>query len=185
MPNYCYYEMRVKGKRENIEEFVKVMTDYERPQHFWRVFSAEAEYDEPDENGLTTALISGDCAWSVYSCMCIGACTYAGEIEDPYRTSLQMESGRLQLEIEVYSDEPGMCFQEHFHYDKGNELDHDCIDCEHYWFEEISDETDEHRLERFEEFKIKCGLDPNLTVNDLDEGSEIVVGGYGPWKFQF
>ncbi len=185
MPNYCYYEMHVKGKRENIEEFVKVMTDYERPQHFWRVFSAYTDYRAPDQDGLTIASIAGDCAWSVYSCMCIGPCTYAGDVDESRRTSLQKESERLQLEIEVFSDEPGMCFQEHYLYNKGDELVAECVDCVHHWFEEISDESDEERQRRFEEFKTECSLDPNLTLDDLDEGSEIITGGYGPWDFQF
>ena len=72
MPNYCYYEMHVRGNRENIEEFRNVMTNYELPRHFWRVFSADADYSDPDENGLIVATITGDCAWSVHSCMCIG-----------------------------------------------------------------------------------------------------------------
>ena len=185
MPNYCYYEMRVRGKRENIEEFVKVMTDYERPKHFWRVFSAYTDYDEPDENGLTTAMISGDCAWSVHCCMCIGPCTYAGDADEEYRTSLQDESKRLQLEIEVYSDEPGMAFQEHYHYDKGEELEAECVDCCHYWFEEIDGESEQDRLKRFEEFKCEYDLPPRLTLDDFDDNCEYVSGGFGEWDFLF
>ena len=185
MPNYCYYEMHVKGKRENIEEFVKVMIDYERPQHFWRVFSADTVYGDPDPDGITVASIAGDCAWSVYSCMCIGPCTYAGDADKEHQTSLQKESERLHLEIEVYSDEPGMAFQEHYHYNYGKELDHDCIDCVHYWFEEIDGESEEDRQKRFEEFKSEYGLDSCLTLSDLDECGEIVRGGYGSWDFLF
>ena len=54
MPNYCDYEMKVKGKRENVEEFVKVIkTDYkyddvgnckcEAGRHLWRIFEANSD----------------------------------------------------------------------------------------------------------------------------------------------
>ncbi len=185
MPNYCYYEMHVKGKKENIEEFRQVMIDYERPQHFWRVFNADIDYGEPDKDGLTVALISGDCAWSVYSCMCTGKCTYADDVDESRRTSLQSESARLQLEIEVFSDEPGMAFQEHYYYNHGEEIISDCVDCRHYWFGENVGESEEDRLKRFSEFKAECGIDTNLTLDDLDDGSEIVIGGYSPWTFKF
>ena len=107
MPNYCYYQMKVKGNNENINEFISMM-NYTHPQkQFYRVFAADVY-----ESGDGYFCISGDVAWSVYcaflqiSCKC--------ERTDKEFTLISDVSKELQLEIEIYSSEPGMCFQEHF-----------------------------------------------------------------------
>lgn len=184
MPNHCYYEMRVRGKRENIEQLIKVMTDYDEPKHFWRVFSAEAEYQETDDPDISTARIYGDCAWSVYACMMTGELTYADHADISHRTSLQEESERLELEIEVYSDEPGCAFQEHYRFRNGEKLSDECVDCIYYYFETLCNESDEEYTQRFERFKQEYGLDSALTPDDLNDASEIVVGGFGEWNFK-
>lgn len=185
MPNYCCYEMRVRGKPENIDELIDVMTDYDHPRHFWRVFSAEPFYFPEEEDGTVVAGISGDCAWSVYTCMFDGELTYA-ELADPQvRTSLQKESARLGLEIEVYSDEPGVGFQEHYYFANGKELVNDSVDCMHAYFDDDDAETEEEREVLFEKFKREYELDSDLTLEDLNEDNEIVIGGYGEWEFEF
>ena len=74
-----------------------------------------------DYNEDTIAVIIGDCAHSVYTCMCKGEHTYANDFPEG-STSLQEESKILNLEIECYSEEIGSEFMEHYHYCNGNEL---------------------------------------------------------------
>ena len=47
MPNYCDYEMKIKGTKKNCKEWLSRMNDYEKENHFWRIFDA----DIVDENG--------------------------------------------------------------------------------------------------------------------------------------
>lgn len=184
MPNLCSYAMRVKGKRENIEEFVDVMTNYSLERHFWRVFRADAEYYDSAPDGLAIACIHGECAWSVYCCMCTGDWTYANDVAEERRTSLQFESRRLNLEIEVYSDEPGMEFQEHYRYRNGEELAAESVEYRCFSLDYIDDEaTEEEKTEMFEEFKKENKLNPDLTLADLDLDGRFVVGGFGYWTF--
>ena len=142
MPNYCDYEMRVQGKKENVEEFVRVIkTDYhyddagnckcEAGRHLWRVF--EANDDMVDiEDGMAVANIWGYCAWSVFSCMFDGDGTYQQDRPDSCGTTLQIESKNLCLDIEVYSKEPGMCFMEHYYIDNGEITVDECVEYAEY-----------------------------------------------------
>jgi len=118
MPNYCDYSMCVKGKKDNIEEFIKVIEadyDYNTMQfsfdrHFFRVF--EADYDEIEKvgRGVYQVIINGYCAWSVASCMFEDG--YYRNVRKEHRntvnfkgTTIPLESKRLQLDIEIYSSE--------------------------------------------------------------------------------
>lgn len=146
MPNYCDYEMRIKGYPANVGRFIEVIRAdynynkksyfYNHPhQHMFRVF--EAEPLEVKMEGLVmVATITGYCAWSVYSCMLPGFCTYYNDtVEESnknefnirsnqrsdylingkiYATHLLNLAKQLNLYLEVYSNEPGMCFQEHY-----------------------------------------------------------------------
>lgn len=179
MPNYCDYLMRVKGRRNNVDAFVTIMqADYnEVPKHFWRVFEADV-CDEHTENGIKTVDIGGCCAWSVHSCMRDGVGTYNTDYETgenaSHGTTLEEQSKLLNLEIEVYSSEPGMGFQEHYLYKNGEELIDECID-----YLELFFETEEEFNEEKEE-----GCCSDYTWNDVDEDGYIRAGGYSEWKFQ-
>ena len=170
MPNYCYYEMRVKGKPENVNQFIlSLQSDYGytpveisnrmltyprgkmliypndnnrrvfkvRQQisspHLFRVFEAnlirdQCYYIPPDENGDIIRTISGYCAWSVYSCMFEGRCTYYNDFMRDFGiryigffgTTIPKLSRLLNLDIEIFSEETGVCFQEHYRVTNGN-----------------------------------------------------------------
>lgn len=74
--------------------------------------------------------VFGDCAWSVYCCMCEGSYTYYTDSHesDPKLTCLREATEELQLEVEIKSEEPGMGFWEHFHYKNGECLCNDTGD---------------------------------------------------------
>lgn len=179
MANNCWYDMHVSGTRKSLDEFYKVLTDYDHPRHFYRVFTAETYDTYQNKDGTFTDCISGDCAWSVCSCMTIGAIgTYAkGDRETD--TSLQLESERLHLRIEVFSSEPGVGFQEHYYYDNGVELANEEKDYGEYEFEP-SEYEGQTLQEQFSNFLKECGLSEQVySLNDLDEGNWLPVGGFG------
>lgn len=181
MPNYCDYEMRVQGKKENVEEFVKVIkTDYqydnegnckcEAGRHLWRVFEADSDIVDI-EDGLAVASIWGYCAWSVFSCMFDGDGTYQHDRPDGCGTTLPIESENLGLEIEVYSKEPGMCFMEHYYIDNGEITTDECIDYTEYYISEY--ETKEEAEEEL-----------GIIISDYEWEHEDYIGRGGiEWEF--
>lgn len=112
------------------------------PRHMFRVFEA---YVDRDLDEVNASYINGYCAWSVYSCMFKGGCTYYNDFIKGYDnkyigfmgTTLPDESRRLNLKIEVYSEESGCAFMEHFLIDNGEILIEDCVDVD---YEEVLDE---------------------------------------------
>ena len=129
MPNYCNYEMKIKGSKDAIKRVVDCLkADYDytegRPshKHFFRVFQAEDCGMVDNGDGTFTQYIWGDCAWSVYSCMCDGEHTYYSSLKEAHPdifmgTTLLEQSE--DCEIEVFSEEEGMEFSEHYIYKNG------------------------------------------------------------------
>ena len=130
MPNYCDYEMKVIGKKEDIQRLLNCLqADYNyragKPEHkhFFRVFEAEEAGTAKDNgNGTYTQYIYGYCAWSVWSCMMEGRSTYYSDCKEHYgedfmgTTLVEQSQG---LTIEVFSEEPGMEFSEHYIFKNG------------------------------------------------------------------
>lgn len=129
MANYCSYDLMVRGKTADVEQFYRYMTDYDNsPKYFARIFSAEI-LERNDENSFTTMKVYGDCAWSVYSCMCDGSCTYFSDSNQEGKlTCLRDATKELNLEVEIHSEEEGMGFWEHIHYSNGECICQDCGD---------------------------------------------------------
>ena len=186
MPNYCGYQMKVKGKPENVDEFVKVIqADYsfddkdncicDVGRHFWRVFYADI-YDEEIVDGVKSVYISGSCAWSVYSCMMDGPHTYNEQYPKHCGTTLAIESKQLELEIEVFSEEPGVGFMEHFVIIKGDIVTDACIEYCEYDTEEFDTVK-----EMNETLGTKFTKRQFAYAREKDDGY-IRVGGI-PWDF--
>lgn len=181
MPNFCCYEMKVRGKEEAVEEFIDIIqAKYQikdgvcsHERHFWRVFEANV-IDKHFENGVGYAEIDGDCAWSVYSCMCEGDNTYNNDCPNLGGTTLQKESERLNISIEVYSSENGCAFQEHYIYDCGECIVEDCVE----WGEYCTDDFDS-----VEDLNAEYGT--NFTQEEFENADDgyISVGGFGNWSF--
>ena len=186
MPNICSYAMQVKGKSENVKEFIKMIQvnyafddngncynpDTKEPveRHLWRVFDAYVDEDitTGDERKVS---LSGSCAWSVKSCMFEGFGTYQSQHPDGNGTTIPIESDRLQLTIEIFSEECGMCFMEHYVVVDGVVIIDECVDWEEYCTEDY---------ETVEEMNEECGT--NFTQEQFDEEDYISVGGMD-WIF--
>lgn len=185
MPNYCNYSMCVVGKKESIEEFIKVMrADYDygnmefnHDRHMFRVF--EAEYDEIEEryNDTYQVVINGYCAWSVASCMLERG--YYRDFKERYGdnfrgTTLLIESERLGIDIEVFSEEGGMCFQEHYMIIEGELARSECVDWTEYWIDDY-----ETKEEAETELEIK------ITDEEWNSGDVCFSrGGFENWDFE-
>lgn len=185
MPNICLYSMCVKGKKENIEEFIKVIkADYDygtmeftHDRHLFRVFSADDNEIEQVDDDVYEVIINGDCAWSVSSCMFESY--YYSDLKQRFPnefrgTTLPIESERLNLDIEVYSEECGCCFQEHYVIIHGDINVYDSVD----WYEyDLSEyETKEEAEEE---------LDIEITDEEWNSEDDFISrGGFGSWDFE-
>lgn len=138
MPNLCDYDMKIKGSKEAIQRVIdclKANYDYEEGKpahkHFFRVFDCYDEDEFMDEgNGIFSKYVFGDCAWAINCCMISG---YYEEVKKNHPkifmgTTLAEQS--KDCEIEVFSEEPGCCFSEHYIYKNGECLLDDCVEIE-------------------------------------------------------
>lgn len=171
--------MKVVAERpEDLDEFLSMM-NYTHPEgrYFSRIFEAYP-WDRHEENGKYVMCISGDCAWSVYSCMCGGAFTYyddnstKGNVEV---TNLAIETKRLNLKVEIFSQEPGIGFAEHIIFDNGCQLLSDEADLVEYWNDEGLS------VEEFEKAN-KLHL-TNDQQEELIMNGYVIIGGYSSEEF--
>lgn len=156
MANNCYFEMKIKG--ENRDRLHAIL-DYKDDEYILaRVFSVDVVDDTGD-----TLFLCGDCAWSVYSCMCgEGNGSYykpdeeERDSEGRLLVNMAFLTKELNLEVEIISDEPGMRFSEHYYYKNGEAIIDDCVeypsDVEVY-----NEATDE----------FYCGIDKLVSFNYL------------------
>ena len=134
MPNYCNYELKAKGEKENLEKLIEILNNNynmseEDPLHMFRIFEATPTFDNEEKTFLT---VRGYCAWSVYSCMMEGACTYYSDsYKDTNATTIDRLAKDLNLYIEIISEEPGMCFMEHIMCYPDGEIIHESLP----WYE--------------------------------------------------
>lgn len=185
MPNLCSYSMKVKGTPENVQEFIKIIQanySYENgvcvdfktkepiERHLWRVFDADI-FDDETENNIRVIILTGSCAWSVHSCMCSGRGTYQSDNPNKNGTTLADESKRLNLSIEVFSEEPGMCFMEHYVYVNGKEIINECVDWNEYY---VGD------FETVEE--LNAEYNTNFTQEEFESDEYLHTGGM-EWIF--
>lgn len=161
MANNCCYDMRITGRKENVNEFIRMMKweDEYAICGLGRVFSCYSHEPEVIEGDIVYVDVFGDCAWSVSTAMM----ARAGR-----EHSLESETERLGIIVEVYSSEPGCCFQEHYLINKGwIEID-ECVDYEEHWVEEFDS------IEAYNE-----EFDTNFTEDMIDENGNVCIGGFG------
>ena len=162
MANWCSYCMRITGGEAKCKEFYTILK-CERPQKFDRVFEADIQC-EGNNSGIHFMEISGCCAWSVYESM----------DDDNAVTTLQAESDRLGLMIEVYSTEPSNQFAEHIWYINGVRIEDERVKyIEFYW--------DKCEYPTIEELNAHYGT--TYTEDDFDMDGYHIEGGFGEWIF--
>ena len=178
MANICSFLMKVRGNKEDIIQFHKALTQEGK---IWMGRGADADLTF-EEDG--SAFMSGWCKWSVVSALIDNAISMRieperwyhepGEEEHEYIT-LYEACERWNLVMEVYSEEGGCQFQEHFICDKGDVICEDCVHWEEY---DIGD------------YESKEEAEENLDVEFTDEEWEnhddyrITRGGFENWDFE-
>lgn len=121
MANYCEFDMKITGRKENVLELVEMLKwqgKYE-DDGLGKVYDCWHEEMEMLSDGFATIQVAGNCAWSVLTAMR----NYKGRTP-----SLESETERLGLAVEVFSSEPGMGFQEHCMIIKGEVIYDNCAD---------------------------------------------------------
>lgn len=163
MANNCAFDMRITGKEDAIKEFIAMLSwqgEFEECG-LGRTYSFDAdELEETTVPGIYTVTGYGDCAWSVLTAM-----------REEYRAdapSLESETERLGLVVEVYSSEPGFCFQEHYIFVKGNCILDDCVEYEEHWIDSFNS---------LEEYNKEYGTD--FTEDMVNDNGDVCIGGFG------
>jgi hypothetical protein len=129
MPNWCFGEMLVKGTKENKQKFIDLFLSHNpqenenKKRYFARTWLNTDVEVLKDNLECEVSSIFFECAWSVYSCMVDG---YPQQY-DKCPTIFEI-SKELELEIQVASEEGGMCFREFYHIDNGEVITQECED---------------------------------------------------------
>lgn len=166
MANNCFYDMHVRGSIDNVDQFLDILQYKHHKYQFSRVFGADVydfEVQSNEEGSFATAMVYGDCAWSVAVCMTDCDWSYQLSIPKYEMTTLQNMSRQLNLDIEVWSEEPGMGFQEHYLYKNGVEVLNVCLD------DYISAFYDPEEYPNFKDFAQAIGH-PEIKIDDLCDG---------------
>lgn len=177
MANVCSFIMCVKGTHDNIEKFYNAMSQNGK---IYMGRGADASIQHNDEEG--NAFIDGWCKWSIQSSLIDNAVSmrenpnswYWGEGVDASTlefVTLWEACERWNLDMEVYSEEPGCCFQEHYMYIDG-EVTCDCVEWNEYCLDDYETKSEAEQ-----------DLEINITAEEWAEGGFISRGGFGSWDF--
>lgn len=162
MANYCYFQIKAVGLKDSLlklQEYLDASYEYKQDEngnwyenckadkHLFRIYETQCEdgIEEINENEYSIR-ISGECAWSVTNCMFDEEYTDYGKWRNsvsPFTfkgTTIPELSKELNLKIEIYSEETGVGFMEHYLIEDGKILIDDCVNYE----EEYNEETDEY-----------------------------------------
>lgn len=177
MANLCSFLMKVRGEKEDIEQFHKALN---QQGDIWMGRGAETDLTFEDDG---SAFMSGWCKWSIISSLVDNAISMRTE---PNLWAFSRDDKNLEfitlfeacekwnLVMEVYSEEPGCEFQEHYICDKGRVICDECVNWEEYdiYIYDTKEEAEE-------EFGVK------FTDEEWNSGEDSVHrGGFGDWIFE-
>jgi hypothetical protein len=196
MPNICLAFITVRGRASCVDEFIAILQsdyNYNRDSrngdyswcpdpknithvpHFFRVFDAYL-FDDPVYHSAVykCVTINIECAWSVYSCIFPGEHTYYNDFErdhhgEHFGSNILIESKRLQLELEIWSYESGMCFQEHYKICSGVLIKDETFGFDVLWLEDYSN---------YNELKEKFKDDSRLLISEEEFNERIQYKDY-------
>ena len=179
MANICYFVMRVRGEHENIEKFYNAMS---QKGNVWMGRGAEAEISYEDDN---VAEINGWCKWSVESALIDNAISmrtepnmwaFGGDFNSHTTQFVTLvEACKIwDLDMEVYSEESGCCFQEHLMVVDGELVIDECVEWNEYCIDDY-DTKEEAEKE----------LEIEITDEEWNSGEPFISrDGFGEWNFE-
>lgn len=179
MANLCSFCMCVKGTHDNIEKFYNAMS---QNGNVYMGRGAEADIEYEDEENK--AFITGCCKWSVQSAMVNNAISmretpsmwYWGDDTDATELefiTLWEACKKWNLDMEVYSEEAGCCFQEHYVVVNGDLICDECVDYYEYWIDEFENKEDAEK---------EYGIE--ITDEEWNSGESFISrGGFEDWDF--
>lgn len=153
------------------------LEDCTEEKHFFRVFSAVEEelYEEKFGNDTVAKVVSGDCAWSVSVCMFPGFMSYYNswtekrdavtgksnkDLCDDFRGTNMLEATKeLGLVVEIFSEEGGCEFMEHYLIDNGETIEEECVE-----WRELHDDDGEPILDENGDIMTEGGLDWEFSI---------------------
>jgi hypothetical protein len=140
MANDCSFDMKVVAKdKETIDRLLSIMKYEDKEFYIYRVRDVDVLYPTEKEGDNYSAVFQGDVAWS--------ASAWVRGIPDPNSksetgagyTNLVELCKTLDIGVEIWTSEPGMCFQEHILINNRGLSSYDTTD----WTVEYDEETDE------------------------------------------
>lgn len=152
MANMCYFMMKIVGTEKNAEKMLDVIkSDY-------AIEASVYDRSADKENDKCYIFLDGDCKWSVKSSML------------DFKPSILSYSASFNVTLEIFSSEPGCCFQEHFVIENGNITVNECVGF--YEFDSLESFESEGGLKAFNE---EYGTDYK-TYNVVD--GFVQIGGF-------
>lgn len=182
MANICSFQMCVRGNCGNIEKFYDALSQ-KGSIYMGRGAEAEIEFESEDR-----AMITGWCKWSIQSALIDNAESmrsnperwWWGDDVNPKTLefiTLWEACKKWNLDMEVYSEEGGCCFQEHYVFVDGDIICEECVNWEEYAVEdfETKEEAEEELGVTFTDEEWQ-----NRKANDY----RICRGGFENWDFE-
>jgi hypothetical protein len=175
MANDCEIELTVIGSPDSIGEFEHRMEAGEDAR-WWlagnRGISGGLVYPEREED-VMEAFYAGCVAWSLASSFCSDGTSFAIEAPPEGRVTLEACARDLDLDIEAFSKEPGMCFAEHVRFEAGTGrcLADETVDYVAIWW-------DPEEYATFEEFKAGEGLPDEIVPQRCEPDEDVELGGF-------
>mgnify|MGYP003296935919 CR=1 FL=1 len=177
MANICSFSMYVKGNNDDIQSFYNAMCQNGK-FYMGRGADAEIVIDEGCAN------IDGWCKWSVQSALIDNAISmrtnpgmwYFGDDFDASQVefiTLFEACKKWNLDMEVYSEECGCEFQEHYMFVDGKLIIDECVEWHEYYLGDF-----DTKEEAEEELEIQ------ITDAEWNERECISRGGFGEWHFE-
>lgn len=188
MANDCSFWFRaVSRDPEKLHDFVECWKTeyYAEGPHLYRISDCYETVDiqrSEDNNDLFYVECAGTCAWSLEACITMYGSSYFGgmldgSIKKPEEIMPYDKNGRCieilchdyETGIEIFSEEPGCGFAEHYVVDpKGNLVIDETCDMHEYWWDRDN--------QTIEEFNEENGT--SYTEDDFNGDDYLTVGGY-------
>lgn len=179
MANNAYYRAHIKGDESNVKEFIRAMKwEGEYAENgAGRIFSCYV-IDEcvlwSDANHAYFCDMEGDVAWSILSAL----------RKEYNPNNIEELSKRLNLVIEMFSQEPGMGFMEHFVVDNGKVLCDDCFDYCEYDIDKFEENMDDIGDEFWEQDFVKeSGITRENYIEFANDGYIEIGGCPMDWEY--